>query len=84
MYDVDYRECVCEAYCDPKEMKFRIFKDLNLLRFSKNIFLHEIYFRHPVRRKQSYIFFWPKVHNFDFHSQLQKLTLLTKPPDFLD
>ena len=39
MYDVGYRKCVYEAYCDPKEMKFRIFKDFNLLRFSKKIFL---------------------------------------------
>ena len=39
MYDVGYRKCDYEAYCDPKEMKFRIFKDCNLLKFSKKNFL---------------------------------------------
>ena len=36
---------------------------LSLYIFKKKYFCgrpHEIYFRHPVRRKQSYIFFWPK------------------------
>ena len=69
MYDVDNRKCVYKAYCDAKEMKFRIFKDFILLRFSKKYFCgrpHEIYFRHPVRRKQSYIFFWPQHESSQF------------------
>ena len=45
-------------------MNFRRYLSLYILQ--KKYFCgrpHEIYFRHPVRRKQSFIFFWPNQRN---------------------
>ena len=72
MYDAGYRKCVYQPIVTQK----KIFEDFYLVTFSKKKSFcgrpHEIYFRHPVRRKQSFIFFWPlqKNKNIIFFQQI--------------
>ena len=47
----------------PKKWNFKFSRILISWDFQKKYFCgrpHQIYFRNPVRRKQSYIFFWPQ------------------------